>query len=136
MRSDLLGRKNRALDSRCPCPTNLAAEIHILARIQVAERYVDGTILAQRRARADLRNGLITYLVVVTLQIKRQQRGILVHLEHVEHVIGRREQHLLAFSQDQCLQHVNRLRDVRHTHAIAMVVEDVQRYGRNQRIAQ
>ena len=57
-------------------------------------------------------------------------------LVHLEHVVGRRQDHLIVLGQHHGLQDVDRLGDVGHLDPLAVLVEYVQRRARHQRIAQ
>jgi len=72
------------------------------------------------------RDALVRHAIVRPEHLGWQASGALVHLIHVEHVIGGRKQHALALREDHSLQHVHRLSDVGHAYAIAVGMENVQ----------
>ena len=49
-------------------------------------------------------------------------------------MIRRRQHHLFAFRQDNGLQHVHRLGDIRHEHPVAVPVENIQVHRRHHRV--
>lgn len=57
-----------------------------------------------------------------------------MHLVHVEYVVRRSQQHFLAFRKNYSLQHVDRLGNIRHTNAAAVLMENVEGHTGNQRI--
>ena len=61
-------------------------------------------------------------------RVERQRNvlGVLVNGVHLEYVVGRRENHLVAFSQYHRLQYVDYLRDVAHAEAVCIFVENVE----------
>ena len=50
-------------------------------------------------------------------------------------MVRRRADHLRAIGQDNCLQDVDHLRDIRHDHAVAVAVKDIQCQRRYHRVA-
>ena len=82
---------------------------------------VDGSRLAQVR-----------YLVLIFesdllgLDMAVYQSRLLVILEHLEYIVGRGLDHLRAVGQDDRLQYIDKLCDIRHLHAVRMLVEDVE----------
>ena len=92
---------------------------------------------AVKRCRAaDGGDGLIAEGVLLGFDIHRQQCRVLVHRIHLEDMVGRGEQHLLALGEDHGLEHIDGLCDVAHAHAFTVAVEYVQIQGSDQRVAQ
>ncbi|MNC13620.1 hypothetical protein D3C75_613720 [compost metagenome] len=58
-----------------------------------------------------------------------------MHLKHVENMVGRCQNHFLAFSKNHGLQHVDRLGNVSHPHPVIVLVENIQGQAGNQGIA-
>ena len=54
---------------------------------------------------------------------------------HPEYVIGGCQQHLVALREDHGLEHVDDLGDVGHFQAVGVLVEDVERHGRDDGVA-
>ena len=65
----------------------------------------------------------------------RQIVRIVMRLVEVKDVIRRRADHLRAVGQDNRLQDVDHLRDIRHDHAVAVAVKDIQCQRRYHRVA-
>ena len=65
----------------------------------------------------------------------RHERRVLERHVHPEHVVGRRQDHLLLVGEDHRLQDVHHLRDVGHAHAVGMAREDVDVERGDQRVA-
>ena len=61
------------------------------------------------------------------LKIAFKQFRSLVMPVHVEYMIGRRQQHPAAFRQHNRLQYIYDLRNARHLHAVAVLIENIQR---------
>ncbi len=90
---------------------------------------------ADRSRSRDRRHAVTGVFILLALHVDRNQRSVLMRRVHVEHMVAGREQHLLVLRQHHRLQHIHRLSDVRHAHAVGMVVEDVERHRRYERIA-
>ena len=66
--------------------------------------------------------------------LRGDQAGVLVDIEHPEHVIGGRENHPGTVRQNHCLEHIHHLGDVGHLEPAGMLVENIQVDGGHHRI--
>jgi hypothetical protein len=75
------------------------------------------------------------YCTSGALKMVRTARGIHVRHEHLEHVESRRNDELVFMGQEQRVQTVDQLGDIRHRDFISMTIERVQRQTGKKRIA-
>ncbi len=118
-----------------------AGELHVqrhrLCRAGVGEREVDGRAVGGARGRrAHHRDLVLPEGVLGRLQLDGEDGTALVDLEHLEHPVGRRPQHLLLVRQDHGLEDVHGLGDVRHHDAVRVPLEDVEVERRDERVSQ
>ena len=76
-----------------------------------------------------------THLLVLALHLYRQVSSVLMHVVHLEYIIGRRQHHLIVLCQNHALQHIGYLRDIGHLDTVGVLVEHVQRKGCHESIA-
>ena len=104
--------------------------------IDIGQRDMDTSVLVFGGGGAYHRHfAVIAYFGFVADQVHRQESGILVHVVHLEYIVGRREQHFRAVCQDHGLEHVDDLGDVGHFDAVGIFVEHVQGKGCHESIA-
>ena len=64
-----------------------------------------------------------------------KQSAVLMAGEHLEHMICRRPDHLVAFSEDDSLKHVYKLCYISHLYSLAVLVEHIEVDRSDQRVS-
>ena len=98
---------------------------------------MDDTRLVARSRRTHHRdNAVVADVALLALEVEGQEGSILVHIVHLEDMVSRGEHHLRAVRQNHRLEDVHDLGDVSHLHAVGIFMEDVQRNGSDESIAE
>ena len=129
------------------CGENLASDaggveasdidLHVvtLLEVEVRERHKDRSVFSPRRSPAQGGEGLLAEFDLAGIEVHRNRDRVLVAFVEIEGMIGRRQEHLLAFGEDHRLQDVDGLGDVGHPHAVGVAMENVKRQRGHEGIA-
>ena len=112
------------------------AQLHAVVRRHVGDRDIDFAVLAPGRRRVEGRDLAAGDVDFRRLSLQRDRRRILEGHVHLVGVVGRGQHHLVALGQDDRLKDIDGLGDVRHPHALGVLVEDVEVRRRQHAVAQ
>ena len=130
MRVHILVRKERHSCFCAECYADaLERELRVLGAGEVAERYEHLAVLDR------CRNADRACKLIVVRNDGLDRLRSLMSLEHIENVIGGGDDAILAARQEERVQVVAKLCDVRHSDLIAVVVEYIERERGNDRVA-